>query len=50
MVETERHMGSLQKTADGEPIEFVGLSFAISREEWAALGRESEHVAESDGF
>jgi ribosomal-protein-alanine N-acetyltransferase len=29
--------GSFRETAEGEPIEFVALSFAISREEWAAL-------------
>jgi [ribosomal protein S5]-alanine N-acetyltransferase len=29
--------GSFRKTADGEPIEFEGLSFAISRGEWLAL-------------
>ena len=39
--ETGQSTGSFWKTPDGDPIEFLGLSFAISRDEWLALrGRE----------
>ena len=36
MNKTGEGMGSLQKTEQGKPIEFLGLSFAITREEWFA--------------
>ena len=35
--ETGRSTGSFRKTPDGQPIEFVALSFAISRDEWLVL-------------
>ena len=38
MVQTGQHTGSNQETPEGKPIEFAGLSFALSREEWEALG------------
>jgi len=38
MKEIGQQTCSFQETLDGEPIEFVGLSFAISREEWAEPG------------
>jgi RimJ/RimL family protein N-acetyltransferase len=34
--ETGRSTASFRKTPDGRPIEFVALSFAISRDEWLA--------------
>jgi ribosomal-protein-alanine N-acetyltransferase len=47
MKETGQQIGSLQETPGGEPIEFVGLSFAILREEWETLwqrcGTRSNH-------
>lgn len=36
MKETGQHTEALQATGDGVPVEFAGLSFAISKEEWAA--------------
>jgi RimJ/RimL family protein N-acetyltransferase len=39
MRETGQSTASFCKTPEGEPIEFVALSFAISRDEWLALGR-----------
>ena len=34
MSETGRHTASFRKTQDGEPSEFVALSFALGRAEW----------------
>ncbi len=34
MHETGRSIGSFQTTPEGKPIEFLGASFAISRDEW----------------
>ena len=42
MNQTGRHTGSLQEMPEGKPIEFAGLSFSISREEWAALRQDSK--------
>ena len=50
MVETGQQVGSLQKTPDGEPIEFVGVSYALSREQRAALGRASTRGEQSDAI
>ncbi len=36
MRETGRHTASFHETPEGEPIEFVALSFALSRDEWMA--------------
>ena len=36
---TGEGQGSFRKTPEGQPIEFVGYSFAISREEWRARKR-----------
>jgi RimJ/RimL family protein N-acetyltransferase len=41
MRETGQRTVSFAKTPDGEPIEFVALSFAISRGEWETLTRAS---------
>jgi RimJ/RimL family protein N-acetyltransferase len=37
--ETDRGTGSFRQTPDGKPIEFVRVSFALSREEWQAENR-----------
>ncbi|MBN1640393.1 MAG: GNAT family N-acetyltransferase [Anaerolineae bacterium] len=37
--ETGRGTGSLRKTEDGQPIEFVALSFVLTREAWGAERR-----------
>lgn len=36
---TAESTGSFKNDADGKPIEFLGYSYAISREEWEALHR-----------
>jgi len=46
MRETGRSTGSFGKTQDGKSIEFVGLSFAISRDEWLELRQVSTHNAD----
>jgi RimJ/RimL family protein N-acetyltransferase len=46
--ETGQSMGSFWKTSDGEPMEFLGLHFTITRDEWLALGRGKEKTAEED--
>lgn len=38
MRKTGESTGSLRQTPDGKPIEFAGLSFAISRDEWLEDG------------
>jgi len=38
MRKTGESRGSFRRTPEGEPIEFLGFSFAISRDEWLALG------------
>ena len=43
---TGQQIGSLQETPDGEVIEFVSLSFAISREEWETLRQASTRNGE----
>ena len=40
MREIGQSTGSFWKMPDGEPIEFLGLSFAVSRDEWLALRPE----------
>ncbi len=35
--ETGRSTASLRKTADGEPIEFTALTFALTKDEWKQL-------------
>jgi ribosomal-protein-alanine N-acetyltransferase len=40
MRETGQSTGSFWKTPDGEPIEFLALSFALSRDEWLGLDRQ----------
>ena len=35
----DRHTGSFHETLEGDPIEFTGLSFAMSREAWMVLGQ-----------
>ena len=37
LCQTGESMGSLRTTADGKPIEFLGWTYAISREEWLVL-------------
>ena len=46
MKQMGQHTGSCQGSPDGEPIAFVGLSFAISRDEWEAVGESSPQRAE----
>ncbi len=36
MRETGQHTASFHETLEGEPIEFIALSFALSRDEWRA--------------
>ena len=36
MRETGQHTASFYETSEGEPIEFVALSFTLSRDEWVA--------------
>jgi RimJ/RimL family protein N-acetyltransferase len=38
MQEVGQHTSSFQEAPDGRPVEFASLSFAISRQEWAARG------------
>ena len=40
--ETGRGTGSFRQTEDGEPVEFVSLSFAIARDEWLAMDVEGK--------
>lgn len=51
MKETGQHTEALQTTEDGEPVAFAGLTFAISREEWAAnapaVGIEAAYYLEN---
>jgi RimJ/RimL family protein N-acetyltransferase len=48
--ETGQGKASFRKTQDGEPIEFVGLSFAISRDEWLAHRQASNHNSAPSGW
>ena len=41
MRETGQGTGSFRKTKEGKPVEFVSLSFALSRDDWLQLGQTS---------
>jgi len=36
---TAESMGSFRNTRDGKPIEFLGYTYAISRDEWEVVGK-----------
>jgi ribosomal-protein-alanine N-acetyltransferase len=47
--ETGQGTASFRKTQDGKPIEFVSLSFAISRDEWLVLSQAANQDSASFG-